>query len=76
MAKKKTNTLEGRSCAVSDLTQVARNNLFSLQFVEARLQEPHDKIEVSQTVHVAYARAMKAELDQTSSTLSLITPSP
>jgi hypothetical protein len=69
-------TLEGKSYTISDLSQVARDQLVSLQFAEARLQELHNEMAVSQTAHVAYARALKAELDQTSSTLSSIMPSP
>ena len=71
-----TLTLEGKSYTISDLSQVARDQLVSLQFAEARLQELHNEMAVSQTAHVAYARALKAELDQTSSTLSSIMPSP
>jgi hypothetical protein len=69
-------TLEGYQYALADLTQVAQDQLVSLRFVEARLQELDDEMAVSQTAHVAYARALKAELKQTSSTLSSTTPSP
>jgi hypothetical protein len=69
-------TLEGKSYTISDLSQVARDQLVSLQFAEARLQELHNEMAVSQTAHVAYARALKAELEQTSGTLSSISPSP
>lgn len=69
-------TLEGKSYTISDLSVVARDQLVSLQFVEARLRVLHDEMAVSQTAHVAYARALKAELEQTSGTLSSITPSP
>ena len=73
---KQTLMLQGYQYALADLTQVARDQLVSLQFVEARLRELHDEMAVSQTAHVAYARALKAELDQTSSMLSSTTPSP
>ena len=69
-------TLEGSQYALADLTQVARDQLVSLQFVEIRLQQLHDEMAVSQTAHVAYARALKAELDQSSGTLSSTMPSP
>ena len=69
-------TLEGKSYTISDLSQVARDQLVSLQFAEARLQELHNEMAVSQTAHVAYARALKAELDQTSDILSSTKPSP
>jgi hypothetical protein len=71
-----TITLDGASYAVFDLTPTARDTLQSLQFVEARLQQLRGELTVSQTAHLACARASKAELDQTSSTPSSTTPSP
>jgi hypothetical protein len=69
-------TLEGYQYALAELPQLAQEAVKSLQFVEVRLRELHDEMAVSQTAHVAYARALKAELEQTSGTLSSITPSP
>jgi hypothetical protein len=71
-----TITLDGATYAVSDLTQVARDTLQSIQFVEARLQQLQGETAVSQTAHVAFARALKAELAQTPGTVSSTTPSP
>ena len=71
-----TLTLDGQLYAISDLPQVAHDTLGSLQFVEARLQQLRGEMAVSQTAHVAYARALKAELDQIESPLSSTTPSP
>jgi hypothetical protein len=59
-----TITLEGATCAVPDLTQAAGATLQSIQFVEARLRQLQGELAVSQTAHVAYARALKAELEQ------------
>ena len=59
-----TITLDGTTYAVSDLTQVARDMLQSIQFVGAKLQQLQGEMAVSQTAHVAYARALKAELEQ------------
>ena len=73
---KQTLTLDGQLYAVSDLSQVAQDTLVSLQFVEARLQQLRGEMAVSQTAHVAYARALKAELAQKISTVSSTTPSP
>lgn len=70
-----TLTLYGQSYAMAALPQVARDTLVSLRFVEERLQQLHDAMAVSQTAHVAYPRALKAELDQTFDTLSSTTPS-
>ena len=68
--------LDGQTYALADLSQVAQDTLVSLQFVESRLRELHGELAVSQTAHVAYARALKVELDQTQSTRQAITPPP
>jgi hypothetical protein len=57
--------LDGQLYAMSDLPQVARDTLISIQFVEARLQQLRGAMAVSQTTRVAYARALKAGLAQT-----------
>lgn len=57
-------TLGGVNYAISELTQTARDTLQSIQFVETRLQQLQGELAVSQTAHVAYARALKAELEQ------------
>lgn len=73
---KQTLTLDGQLYAVSDLPQVAHGTLLSLQFVEARLQQLRGEMAVSQTAHVAYACALKAELDQIESPLLSVSLSP
>jgi hypothetical protein len=57
-------TLDGASYAVTDLTRTARDTLQSLHFVEAKLRQLQGELAVSQTAHVAYARALKSELEQ------------
>ena len=69
-------SFDGNSYALTDLPQVARDTLVSLQFVEARLQQLRGERVVSQTAHVVYARGLKAELAQTPGTVSSTTPSP
>jgi hypothetical protein len=59
-----TITLDGASYSVTDLTQTVRDTLQSLQFVEVKLQQLQGELAVSQTAHVTYARALKAELEQ------------
>lgn len=71
-----TLTLDGQIYAMSDLPPVAHDTLVSLQFVEARLLQLRGEMAVSQTAHVAYARALKAELAQKPSTVSSTTTSP
>ena len=71
-----TLTLDGQLYAFADLASVARDTLISLQFIEARLQQLRGEMAVSQTAHIAYARALKAELAQTPGTVSSTTPSP
>lgn len=58
-----TITLDGQSYAVADLSPLAQETLQSLRFVAARLQQLQGEMAVSQTAHVAYARALRADLD-------------
>ena len=57
-------TLDGRSYAVADLPDGARDVLISLQFVQARLKQLQGELAVSQTAHVTFARVLKGELVQ------------
>ena len=70
-----TLTLDGQIYAMLDLPPVARDTLISIKFVEARLHQLRGEMAVSQTAHVAYARALKAELAQTRGMVSSTTPS-
>jgi hypothetical protein len=74
--KDQTHTFDGKVYAANDLSPVARDTLISIQFVEARLQQLRGEMAVSQTAHVAYARALKAELAQTPGAALSTTPSP
>lgn len=58
-----TITLDGQSYAVADLSPLAQDILQSRRFVAARLQELQGEMAVSQTAHVAYAHALRADLD-------------
>lgn len=58
-----TITLDDANYVVSDLTQSARDTLQSHTLVEAKLRQLQGELAVSQTAHVAYARALKAELE-------------
>ena len=58
-----TITLDGAGYALPDLAQTARDTLQSLQFVEAKLRQLQGELAVSQTAYVAYARALKSELE-------------
>lgn len=73
--KDQTLTFDGKVYGANDMSQVARDTLVPLQFVEARLQQLRGEMAVSQTAPVAYARALKAELAQTPGTVSSTTPS-
>lgn len=57
-------TLDDKSYAVSDLSQTARDTLQLLQFAEAQLRHLRDELAVSQTAQMAYARALKVDLEQ------------
>ena len=71
-----TLTLDGQLYAFADLPHVAHDTLASIQFVEARLQQLRGEMAVSQTAHVAYARALKAELAKTPGAALSTMPSP
>ena len=55
--------LDGATYELASLPKTALDTLVSLQFVEAKLQQLQGEMAVSQTAHVAYARALKAELE-------------
>jgi hypothetical protein len=57
-------TLEGVTYELSSLPKTAIDTLVSVQFVETRLQQLQAELAVCQTAHVAYARSLKAELEQ------------
>jgi len=73
---KQTLTLDGQLYAFADLPPVGHDALASIQFVEARLQQLRGEMAVSQTAHVAYARALKAELAKTPGAALSTMPSP
>lgn len=68
--------LDGLAYDLDELPQVARDTLISLRFVDARLQQLRGEMAVSQTAQVAYARALKVELDQMEGPLLSVPPSP
>lgn len=68
--------LDGAAYAVGSLLQTARDTLVILQFVDVGLAQLRDEMAVSRTAHVAYARALKAELDQMASPMLSVPPSP
>lgn len=71
-----TIVLDGAAYAVGSLPQTALDMLVSLQFVDVWLAQLRDEMAVSRTAHVAYARALKAELDQMASPMLSVPPSP
>ncbi len=73
---KQTLTLDGQLYAFADLPPVAHDTLASIQFVEALLQQLRGEMAVSQTTHVAYTRALKAELAKTPGAALSTMPSP
>lgn len=62
--KMKSLTIEGATYELSLLPKTVLDTLLSLQFVETRLQQLQAELAVCQTAHVAYARSLKAELEQ------------
>jgi hypothetical protein len=69
-------TLGEFTYALAELPQLAQEAVKYLQLVEVRLQQLHNEMAVSQTAHVAYARALKAELAKTPGAALSTMPSP
>jgi hypothetical protein len=57
-------TVDGTEYNTEDLTDNAKAQLASLQFLEVQMQKLKNEISVYQTARAAYAAALKAELEK------------
>lgn len=57
-------TIDGLDYNTEDLSDNGKAQLASLQFLEAQMQKIKAEIAVYETAKVAYARALKEELDK------------
>ena len=58
-----TITIDGKEFEYDSLTDKAKENLVSLQFVQTELKRVQAQIAVYKTAEIGYAKALKAEMD-------------
>ena len=56
-------TIDGVEHDTDDFSEMAKNTIKSLQFVEERLQQRRNEMAVADTARVAYMRALKTALE-------------
>ncbi len=56
-------TIDGKEFEYDSLSDKAKENLFSLQFVQTELKRVQAQIAVYKTAEVVYAKALKAAMD-------------
>ena len=57
-------TIDGKDFDLESLSDAAKANLASLQFVQGELQRLNAQIAVYKTAETAYSRAVKNEIDE------------
>ncbi len=60
----KTITIDGTSYELDSLSQNARETIASLQFVEEQIQQKKNEWAIADTARMAYAGALKRELNK------------
>ena len=58
-----TITIDGKEFEYDSLSDKAKENLVSLQFVQTELKRVEAQIAVYKTAEIGYAKALKAEID-------------
>lgn len=58
----KTLNVDGEEYNLSDLSNEAKANIASIQFVDAQLQQLNNEWAVADTARIAYSNALKQEL--------------
>ena len=56
-------TLDGKEYETEDMSDNAKGQLASLQFIEVHVQKLRNEIAVCDTARMAYTRALKEELE-------------
>ena len=57
-------TIDGKEYDTDTLSDQARATIASLQFVDARIQQLRNELAIADTARIAYARALKGELEK------------
>ena len=71
MAKKadqQTVTIDGKEYSLNDLSDAAKEQLASVQFVDAQINQLNNEWAVSDTARIGYTNALKVELAKINST--------
>lgn len=58
-------TIDGQKYDIDKMNAETQAQVRSLQFVETEIARKHNELAVLQTARLAYAKALKAELDKT-----------
>ena len=59
-----TVTIDGKEYDTDTLSDQAKATIGSLQFVDARMQQLRNELAIADTARIAYARALKGELEK------------
>ena len=57
-------TIDGKEYDTDTLSDQAKATIASLQFVDARIQQLRNELAIADTARIAYARALKRELEK------------
>ena len=70
MAKKKSDksgtvSIDGKDYVLDELSNEAKEQIASLQFVEQQIQQLQNEWEISDTARIGYSNAIKKEVEKT-----------
>ena len=66
-------TIDGKEYDTDTLSDQARATIASLQFVDARIQQLRNELAIADTARIAYARALKGELEKVQNAAETVT---
>lgn len=64
MAEPQTITIDNREYALDQLTEQARAQIINLRVVDGEIAKAEQRLAIFKTARIAYAQALKAELDK------------
>ena len=66
-------TIDGKEYDTDTLSDQAKATIASLQFVDARIQQLRNELAIADTARIAYARALKGELEKVQNAAETVT---
>lgn len=66
-------TIDGKEYDTDTLSDQAKATIASLQFVDARMQQLRNELAIADTARIAYARALKGELEKVQNAAETVT---